>query len=329
MLSHLYNPSVIYSTGAIITLNIGLGFYWPSLNIKHMNKKISTAIVSTIIGTLALTQFVSAEESNTSLKNGFGFFNKFFHQNENAQKDTHKNESRDDNRKNATSSPRNNTDTRMALLKARGVKEIDSRITALNKLSAKIQGLINITPTNKTALLSGIQTQVNSLTALKNKINADTDVAILKTDVESITKSFRTFALEIPKANILAKIDSHFVDLTMLTSITAALSTDIQTAKTSGKDVAVLLTKLSETDAKIADANLQSNAAIALVTPLIPDVGSSTLLLANKQALLDSYAKYKIAIEDIRIAKKDIKDIVKQLREWNTVVTAKTNTDSR
>lgn len=329
MLSHLHPLPVIYSTGAIkYPKKTGLIYtYKTALNTKTMNKKISTTIISVMIGTLVITQFVSAEESNSnaSFRNGFGFFNRFFHQNEKAVEKQEK----ENERKNATSTPRNNVDARLTALKLRGNKEIDSRITVLNKLSAKIQNFANITPTNKTALLSGIQTQIASLAALKNKINADTDLSVLKSDVESITKSFRTFALEIPKANILARVDSHFADLNMLASTTASLTIDIQTAKTGGKDVSALLTKLADANAKLADANLQSNAAIALVTPLIPDVGSSTLLLANKQALLDSYAKYKTAMEDIRIVKKDIQEIVKQLRRWGITVTAKTNVDSR
>ncbi len=215
---------------------------------------------------------------------------------------------------------------KFAALKAKGLKEIDARITSLTNLNAKIQALTNVSVANKATIGTNIQAQVTALTTLRAKINADTDLATLKTDVASITKSYRIYGLVIPKYNLAAKVDAHFATLLGLASTSAKLSTDIQTAQTAGKDVTALRATLANLNLKLADANTQSNAAIALVAPLIPDMGSTTVRIANKQALMDAYAKYRISLKDIKEVKSAAKSIINQLREWGVAVTATVNT---
>jgi len=285
-----------------------------------MNKKLMPAFASTFIGIIALTATASASELNlgASLKSNIHFAEKLEHR-------LAQNEKKEEKRENKITSSTTTEAQKMTTLKARANKEIDSRISSLNAFNVKMQALANITVANKAAIAVNVQSQIATLTALKAKINAGTNLATLKADVASITKPYKNFGLTIPKANLVAKVESHFSALTKLASTTAALLVDIQTAQTAGKDVTTLRTKLADANAKLADANVQSNAALTIITPLIPSMGSSTALLANKQALTDAYAKYKLAMTDIKTVKTYIKDIVNQLRDWNVTVTANTD----
>src|SRR5579872_6107659 len=85
--------------------------------------------------------------------------------------------------------------TRQTNLKTRADNEITRRITALNDLITRINGFTRLTADQKSSFVTQIQTEINTLTSLKTKIDADTDTATLKTDVQSIVAEYRVFAL--------------------------------------------------------------------------------------------------------------------------------------
>src|SRR5258708_1750371 len=90
---------------------------------------------------------------------------------------------------------------------SRGDKEIDRRIAALTDLNTRIQAMQKVTDAFKAGISASITNEINTLTALKAKIDADTDSATLKSDVQSITGSYRVFALVLPQGRIAAFAD--------------------------------------------------------------------------------------------------------------------------
>ena len=68
-------------------------------------------------------------------------------------------------------------------------------------------------------LNTNIQTQITALNALKAKIDADTDAAILKTDIQSIAQAYRIFMLIIPQGNIAAAADRQATIINALVGI--------------------------------------------------------------------------------------------------------------
>ena len=82
--------------------------------------------------------------------------------------------------------------------KDRADQEITRRITALNDLNTKVQAMARVSANEKTAISAAVASEVANLTTLKGKIDADTDVETLKTDIKSITASYRIFMLVIP-----------------------------------------------------------------------------------------------------------------------------------
>jgi hypothetical protein len=323
-------------------------YYYQSLTKKSMNKKIITTIVSVILGTSAYTSVALANDlglgvsvgSNVKVSNSnsdddnykfenkinsevkgniLGKLEKFWSEN-NKNKGGENKENKKEHKDSSLSSK--TEAERMAALKLKASTEIDSQITALNNLNARVQASTNITAANKATVAAAVGKQINALVALKAKINADTEMSTLKRDIASIKKLGWSFGFLNFRHNLLTEVDTHFAKINALASTTASLTIDVNSAQTAGKDVTTLRAKLAEMNTKIADANVQSNAALALIAPILPDMGSSTIKTANKAVIADAYAKYKLALKDIKEIRASAKSIINQLKEWGVTVTA-------
>jgi hypothetical protein len=200
-------------------------------------------------------------------------------------------------------------------VKERANNELDRRIAELNKVAARINSMKKLSATDKTTLTAQVQAQITLLNNLKIKINADTDIAVLKTDTQSITASYRIFALIVPKIHILAAADRANSIVDLLTTDAGKLQTRITELKTAGKNTATLEVSLADMNAKIADAKIQIKAAIDLVTPLTPDNGDKAKAEANRAALKGARGKLQAAHQDFVTVKKDFEDIRKGLKD--------------
>jgi len=190
-------------------------------------------------------------------------------------------------------------------LQTRANTEIDRRVTALNKLQTKIQEMKKVTDTEKSSLTSAVQAQINLLNNLKTKISADTDSATLKTDVQSITKAYRIYALILPQTSILAAADRLSSTTDLLSAFETKLQARIATDQTAGKDVTSTQASIADMTAKIADAKTQAQAAIAGVSGLVPDNGDKTIAASNLAALKTARNAIKTGTQDLKTAYKD------------------------
>lgn len=197
---------------------------------------------------------------------------------------------------------------------SRADREIDRRIKAMNDLIARIQSMERLTGSEKSNLSSSLQSQIGEMNSLKAKIDADTDLATLRTDVQSLTKSYRIFALVMPVGNITAAADRVLTIADTITAVGTKLQTRISESQSAGKNVTVLQSLYADLAAKLADAKSQAQAAVSGVSALTPDNGDQTKYQANHKALLDARAKIQAATKDVQAARKDAGDIVKALR---------------
>jgi hypothetical protein len=189
-------------------------------------------------------------------------------------------------------------------LRERADKEIDRRIESLNKLAEKIEDAKRISSSQKSSLNSTIQGQITLLNNLNIKINSDdTNTTTLKSDVQSITKAYRIYALVLPQIHIIAAAEKLASTTDLLAALSAKLQLRINAAETAGKNVANLKTLIADMNAKIADAKVQSAKAITLVTGLKSDNGNETVKTGNMTAL-------KSARDSIKLGTKDVKDAI-------------------
>ncbi len=208
-------------------------------------------------------------------------------------------------------------ESRITTGKSRAIDEIDRRIKALNALNARVQAMVRVSAAQKASVASEVQGQVSTLLTLETKINADTDLDTLKTDIRSITSSYRIFLLVIPQGRILVASDKMKTVGASMTSFSAKLATRINAAQAAAKDVSALTKMKADLDAKVADSDVQASAAISLVASLTPDNGDATKAAANKQALSDARAKIKAGVADLAAARKDARQIVDALKAFH------------
>lgn len=199
--------------------------------------------------------------------------------------------------------------THMADMKDRANREIDRRVTALNAVIARVGEMKKVSDTDKAALVAKAQDNITVLTTLKTKIQADTDLATLKTDVQSITKAYRIFMLILPQIHITAAADRMGTTADMLTTIVGQLQTRITAAQTAGHDVSAMQAKITDMQAKIADANTQYANAEHSVAGLVPDQGTQATIDSNKATLVSARAMIKAGGTDLKTARDDAKNI--------------------
>ncbi len=219
------------------------------------------------------------------------------------------------NAQTTTSSPNKalNQAERMTDLKSRADTEISRRITALNKILGRLSTIKHLTDAQKVSFTTQIQNEITTLTSLKTKIDADTDLTTLKTDVQSIVTAYRVYALFIPQIQLVAAADRELNVADEITTLAGKLQTRIQNAQTAGNNTATLQADLTDMQNKIADAKTHANNAIALVTPLTPSGYPG-----NKGVMQNARALLQTGHQDLVAAGKDAKSIIQGLRDFKT-----------
>ena len=194
-------------------------------------------------------------------------------------------------------------------LKERAEREIERRITSLNRLIDKINALKKISDSQKETFVKQIQDEITSLTNLKTKINADTDLTILKTDVQSIVKSYRVYLLFVPKINVLVAADSLDTIADKLDILAAKLEVRINTA--GDVDATKLKTTLEDMKLKIADMRVQAQKARDAVIVLTPEEypGNKTILQQGRQFIVAGKKDLQTARQDVQIIIQGLKDM--------------------
>lgn len=192
----------------------------------------------------------------------------------------------------------------------RGDQEITRRTTALNALVTRISQMQEVSDSFKAGLTVSVQNEISTLAALQTKIDADADLATLKTDVQSITANYRVFMLILPQARIAAAADRVVTLTSMFSSLGSKLQARLQAAAQAGSDTTALTAALNDIAAKISDAQTQAQAAVSATASLQPDNGDTTVKASNTAALKQGKADIDAAQKDLVAARKDVGTIV-------------------
>lgn len=211
-----------------------------------------------------------------------------------------------------------NSENRMDNLKMRAEKEINRRIESMKKLLIRINEFKKLSATDKAALSTQVQGQIDALNTLLAKIKADTDSTTLKTDVQSIVTDYKIYALFMPKIQIMGAADRLLTTADEMSSHAAILETKINEKQTAGQNVTDLQTLLTDMKAKIADAKTQGQSSLNTVTPLTPDgfPGNKTQLQAARQMVV-------AGIKDLNTARQDGRKIIVGLLKFGKMSSEK------
>ncbi len=213
-----------------------------------------------------------------------------------------------------------------ARVKDKADREIDRRISAVNTLSARVAEMKRLSDADKATLTTELKGHADALAALKVKIDADTDADTIKTDVKTITASYRIFMLIIPRDRVIASADRMDTTLALMSTAGAKLETRVGVAKVAGNDTTKLEAALTDMKAKLVDAQTNYNAAVSAVVPLVPDQGDQATIDKNNAAFKDAKAKMKVAMNDFVAARADIKTLVTGLKGMKVEATTSTDT---
>lgn len=207
-------------------------------------------------------------------------------------------------------------------------KEIDRRLTALSALSARVNAMVRLSATDKTDLSVQIQAQIAAMNSLQAQIATDVSndaTSSLKSDIQSITKSYRIFALIIPQGDIEAMSDRVLTIVGDFDAVATKLQTRISAAQSSGANVSSAVSALADMNAKTSDASVKAQAAVSETSGLQPDNGVSTVMASNTAALKDARSKLQAAQQDLVAARKDAGSIIKTLEDLKVSASSTTS----
>jgi hypothetical protein len=228
----------------------------------------------------------------------------------------------------STSLKANLSAARLPKIISNGDTAITARIAALNQLNVRVQDLKNVSAAEKANISNIVQSNITGLTALKAKLDADTDVTVAAADAKSIFGSYRIYALIIPQGYIAAAADRVQTIAGMMNTIGVKLQTRITADQTAGKNVTAMQTALTDLNAKVADAVKQAQTAQSSIATLTPDQGNKTVMASNTAALKAARADIKVATEDLGAARSDAKTIIQDLKTLGIDASASTSTSA-
>ncbi len=209
---------------------------------------------------------------------------------------------------------------------SRADKEITRRVDALDTLTARLNEMQKLSSDEITSLSSSLHAQISTLTALQAKVTADaSDTTALRADAQSITSSYRIFALVLPQGAIEAAADRVLTIVDSMNTLGTKLQARIASSTAAGNNTSSSVAAYADFTAKVSDAQTQANAAVAEVSPLTPDMGNQAQFQANLTALKDARSKIQAAQKDLVAARKDAGTIVKSLIQFDASANASTS----
>ena len=144
---------------------------------------------------------------------------------------------------------------------------ITRRVLALRDLITAAKAISRLPDGDRSALTTQLQDQINGLTTLNVKIQADGDPATVRTDASHIVTDYRVYVLTIPKARAVVAADIELNAADRLTKLADRLAKTIDEATAKGKNVA-------KAQADLGSLRTRLGAVTGSVSPL------STALLA-------------------------------------------------
>lgn len=146
-------------------------------------------------------------------------------------------------------------ETTLTRLQTRANDMITHRLDSLQKLQTRIQDDKQLANTDKTSLLDNVATTASSLTQLKTKIDADTDLTTAREDAKSIVTSYKIYVYFEPKIRLLTIIGNLQTATNTISSLAARVQTLLTTLQGQDKNVTEAQTALTDVTKQLAAIN--------------------------------------------------------------------------
>ncbi|MDP4020983.1 MAG: hypothetical protein Q8P58_03015 [Candidatus Adlerbacteria bacterium] len=204
--------------------------------------------------------------------------------------------------------------------------EIDRRVRILQGLLERILFMKRVSENFKGDLRTTVETQIQSIEALRARIASSTDITSLRDDLQSIGNSYRVFSLVMLKAQIAAAGDRIVTMTATMSEIGAKLKARIDAAAGDGEDVSALSAALASLAAHIDSANAHAQAAVNGTATLESDNGDQPLAETNRAAFQAAREELRLAHEEVKAGRENIRTIIDGLKAFST--TTETSVDT-
>jgi archaellum component FlaC len=132
---------------------------------------------------------------------------------------------------------------------------IMNRLDSLNNLLTRVQNDTRLSTSEKSSFVSEIQQDVSGLTALKGKIDADTDVATARADAKSIITNYYIYAVFEPKVRLLVTLNNLQTTASYVQALVPQIQNLINTLKSQGKDTSQIQPLLDDISTQLQTIN--------------------------------------------------------------------------
>jgi hypothetical protein len=180
---------------------------------------------------------------------------------------------------------------------------IKQRLNYLAALDTKI-AKSKLTDSQKATLKGLVDGQISALTALGNKIKADTDLTIAKADVQSIYTAYRIYGVFVPQIHLMMNLDAQTNYLVQLNTVFfPKIQTMIDQAKAQGQDVTARQTALDNAKTQAGNIQTEIDAAynqIAALQPADYPTTSQTVIKATNTAIKKISSEFKAIRQSVK-----------------------------
>lgn len=206
---------------------------------------------------------------------------------------------------------------------------ISDRITSLNNLITKVQNDNNLSSSEKTSLISEIQTQITNLDTLKTKIDSDTDFTAALSDTKQIVTNYYVYAYFEPKTRLLIIINNLQTVTTNLQALVPQIQNLINNLKSQGKDVSSLQPLLDDISSQLQTiATTLTSDTTTLENTTMSNSNQSTFVTIRQnlaQVVRSGFAKIRSDVGQMRPI---LKSLILPSSNKNATVSATPETSS-
>ncbi len=184
-------------------------------------------------------------------------------------------------------------DNNPAYLQALGDCEINRRVVTVQVLQNHVSNPNGLTDNDRSALQTLLTADTDGLKALKAKIDGETDVTTLRTDIGTIVTGYRIYLLMVPMAAEVISADNEAAAVGRLTTVAGNLQTRIENEAGKGKDVSQAQADLASMNTalgQVSTSTLSSmTKALLLLTPDQYNSGTAKPILASDHTTLQGF----------------------------------------
>jgi uncharacterized FlaG/YvyC family protein len=134
-----------------------------------------------------------------------------------------------------------------------------------------------------------------------------------------ITKSYRIYALIYPQIRIIAAADRILMTASSMNQLVEKIKSRMSSM--TGANATALQSTINNYAIKVGEASAQAQASIAQVRTLKPDQGDQAIFASNLAALKNARDKIKTAASALSDARKDLGNLVKNIKQLTPDVT--------